>query len=144
MLSSDDRGALFAAVEKAREDPAVKAAAARVRQAAKVFNEAMIARDASIGPVLEKAETAGGPESFHIRLSGDESEELRADREAMKGTAAEDALQRAVADYRKALAHAIVLSDPSAAVFVDRLPQMRMREVLMAEPDASPSASPAE
>jgi hypothetical protein len=142
MLPADERDSLFAVAEKAREDPGVRAAASRAREAVKTFNEAMIARDASIGPVLEKAESAGEPGGFHIRLTGDEAEQLRADREAMKGTAAEDALQRAMADYRKALVRVVTTVDPSLAGAVDRLPGMGMRGLLAPGPLASPSPSP--
>jgi len=142
MLSADEHDALLTAAGKARENPAVRAAAIRLQQAVKGYNQAMIARDASIGPVLEKAELAGGLEGFHIRLTGDESEQLRADREAMKGTAAEDALQRAMADYRKAAVHALIAADPSLAGVADSLPLMGMRGLLAPELAPSPSPSP--
>lgn len=146
-LTPEERTRLAGVRQKAMRDPRVRAAAARMRDAARALDAAMVAQDKSLRPILDKAEAAQSPGSFHIRLTGDEREELRAAREAMEGTPEEAAVQKAEDDYRKTTADVMTAADPSMAAIIAGLTrpggEMGMgvrRDIEMGSP--SPSGSP--
>jgi hypothetical protein len=146
-LTPEERTALDGAREKAQRDPRVRAAAARMRKAEQALDAAMVAQDKSLRPILDKAEAAHSPGSFHIRLTGDEREELRVAREALSGSPEEDALQKARDEYHKTAADVMTEGNPSMAAIIERLPQgwMEMgvrRDIEMGSPSPSGSASP--
>jgi hypothetical protein len=146
-LTPEERTRLAGARQKAMRDPRVRAAAARMRDAARALDAAMAGKDKSLRPILDKAEAAQSPGSFHIRLTGDEREELRAAREAMEGSPEEAAVRKAEDDYRKTAADVMTAADPSMAAIIAGLMQpggeMGMgvrRDIEMGAP--SPSGSP--
>jgi len=148
-ITPEERAALIVAGQKAREDPKVQAAAMRMHAAAMAFNAAMVARDASLGPILQKIDAANSEAGLHIRLTADDREQLRAAREAMRGTPEAAALQQATADYRKTASDAMTAADPSLSAIIARLPQPggdtrigRIMAPVPPGPAASPSASP--
>jgi len=126
LLTPEERDTLMAAAQKARQDPAVKAAAEKMHEAMKAARDAMIATDKSLGPLIDKIEAATSSPSPGVprpTLTADEREQLRAGRDAIKGTPAADAWQKATAEYFAALRQAMIAADASVAAILDKLPQ---------------------
>jgi hypothetical protein len=120
-LSPQERTVLIAVGQKARQDPKVREAAEKMRNARKALNAAMVAKDNTLRPILDKVEAASSPGGIPPRLTGDEREQLRAAREAMKGTPEADAWQKASADYHQAVREAVIAADPSAAPILEKM-----------------------
>jgi len=144
-LTPEERAALDGARQKAQRDPRVRAASERMRKAEQALDAAMVAQDKSLRPILDKAEAAHSPGIFHIRLTGDEREELQAAREALRGSPEELALQKARDEYYKTTGDVMTEGNPSMAAIVKRLPEGGMemgvrRDIEMGSP--SPSGSP--
>jgi hypothetical protein len=141
----------MAAAKKARQDPAVVAAAAKMHQAMLAFDDAMLAKDKSIGPVIEKIKAASSPGAPRPRLTAQEVEQLRSARVSMMGAPETDAWKQATEDYRAAMRQAMTAADPSMAAILAKLPEgggtgapRTVASPALASPSASPtpSASP--
>ena len=146
-LTLEERTALVTAGQKARQDPKVQAAAEKVKEAMKAVEDAMVAKDKSLAPIIAKAQAATSPGAPRPLLTGTERMQFIAAREAMQGTPELAAAQQASADYREAVRQAMIAADPSIAAIIEKLSQtgpMPMRPSIgsAASPSPSPSASP--
>jgi len=140
----------MAAAKKARQDPAVVAAAAKMHQAILGFDDAMLAKDKSIGPVIDKIKAASSPGAPRPHLTAEEVEQLRSARVSMMGAPETDAWKQATEDYRAAMRQAMIAADPSMAAILAKLHEgagpgapRTVASPAMASPSASPSAAAA-
>jgi hypothetical protein len=148
VLTADERSALIADGQKAWQDPDVQAAAEKMRDATTALDDAILEKEVSLRPILDKVtatDTLGGGSQ---RLTADEREQLRAARESMKNSPEARALKAATAEYQRTTRRALIAVDPSIAAILDKLPRGNMgmgpglRRVMGPEPTSSPAASP--
>jgi len=144
-FSAADRGSLIAAGEKIRKDPKVIAAAAKMHAAMLAVNAVMVAKDPSLGPILDKIQAASVPHAVRTPLTPDDRQKLRAARDAMKGTPEGAAWLQATMDYRAAVREAMLTADPGISNVLNKLPQPGVHvtgAAITSGSAASPSASP--
>jgi hypothetical protein len=139
----DVEAALSEARVKARQDPAVQAAAEKLHEAMKVAHAAMLAKDPTLGPLLEKIEAASAPGSRPPSFTADEYLKIHEGMASIRGTPEADAWKQATADYRAALRKAMVAADPSIADILARLPEPGASHGAGAPHSPAPSGSPA-
>jgi hypothetical protein len=146
-LTPEEQSTLRTASENAQKDPAVRAAVEKLHAAMTAARPAMLAKDPSLAPLLNKVEAISFPSPGAERpsLTADEMLKLRAGRSAINGTPLADAWRKATADYRAAVRQAMIAGDPSVAAILDKLSNAggeRRSIVATGSPKASASASP--
>lgn len=150
MLNPQDQQALQAADAKAKNDPAVEAAAEKMHAASMAARAAMVARDPSIAPLLNEMQPAASPspgaEPHH--LTADEYLKIRAARLAIVDTPEGHAWKQATEDYQAAHRAAMIAADPSVTPILARLShgasvaRPSIAATGLAMPTGTPSASP--
>jgi hypothetical protein len=125
-LTPDEIAKLRAASKAAQQDPDVKIAAAKMRDAMKAAREAMVAKNKALSPLLDKVEASASPGAQRPTFSADERQQLRDARQSIIGTPEAQAWQEATQEYRDALHKAMVAADPSVQAILDKMPQPRI------------------
>ena len=142
-LTPEEETILKAARDKARQDPAVEAAAQKMDAAMKAAHAAMVAKDKSIGPLLDQVEASSSPGALRPLFTPEETAQLRAAREAIKGTPEAEAWQTATVDHYEAQRKAEIAADPAVEAILNKLSGMRRRLIVVSgSPEPSASASP--
>jgi hypothetical protein len=138
----------MSAGQKAWQDPEVQVAAEKMHEAAMNLDTAMLKKEVSLGPILDKLSAGNALGGNAARLTADEREQLRAAREAMRNSPEAQALNRATAEYQRVARRAIIAADPSITGLLDELPRGNMgmgpgmRRVIEPGPSVNPAASP--
>ena len=141
-ITPDERTALVSASQKARQDPDVVAAGAKMHDAMEAARVVIVATDPSLTPLFDKIKAAGAQRP---QLTQEEIAKLRAGRDAINGTPESNAWEKATADYREAMRKAMIAADPSVAAILAKLPQGRPSGGAgagIAKPASIPAASP--
>lgn len=142
-LTPEDRATLQSASQKAQQDPTVKADFKKMADAMKAAHGAMLAKDSSVGPLLDKIEAASAPGAPRPKLTPDEAMKLRAAREAIKGTPEADAWQKATTEYHDAVRQAMIAADPAVSDILMKISQSGAMHRSMVPPVPPVSSSPA-
>lgn len=122
ILTPEERQTLQAAVTKARQDPDVKAAGEKLRDAAKIANDLMAQKDPAVAPLIAKIESGMTPGAPRPHISQDEAMQLREARQFIKGTPEDEAWQQATTTYRAAMTKSMIAADPSVADILAKFP----------------------
>jgi hypothetical protein len=139
-ISPAESDTLRAANQKAQKDPAVQAAAEKMRAARKAAADAIVAKDKSLAPLFDKIEAASAA-SQRVALTADERQQLNAGFDSIKGTPEADAFQKSNNDFRQVVRQAMIAADPSVAAILAKLPQPTVTHAGPGAPRPAASAS---
>jgi hypothetical protein len=141
-LTEEEKATLQNATEKAQQDPSVLASIDAMRKAMKDARAAMVAKDPSIAPLLDKIEAGAAPGSQPPRLTAEEFTELGAARKAIVGTPEAAAWKMATAEYRANVQKAMIAADPAVGPILEKIAALKMQaDMARASNAASPAAS---
>jgi hypothetical protein len=129
LISPEEASELKAVSQKAQQDPAVQAAIAKRQKAMMDASGAMISRNPSIAPLVQKALASGTAGATHVALTQDERMQLHTALNSLQGTPEGDALQSTTKEYIAALTKAMITADPGIVHILAKLPIMNHRPV---------------
>jgi hypothetical protein len=117
-LTAEEKARIAKAGQAAQQDPEVIASGVELNDAVKAATVAMIAKDPTLKPLLDKIEAASAPGAERPQFSSGDYDHLSAGRASIAGTPEAATWQKATLQYREAVHKAMLAADPTLdAVF---------------------------